>query len=112
MKTKSKQKPKAQTPIERFLALSDAEKDAEVAEFENGVDLSQWRPLTPTERKFWNSVKRKLGRPKIGRGCKTVAVSMEIGLLKRVDKYAKAHSMKRAEMIAEGLRLVLERKTG
>ncbi len=32
-------------------------------------------------------------------------------VLKRVDKYAKAHSMKRAEMIAEGLKLILDRKT-
>jgi hypothetical protein len=100
---------------ERFMALSDAEKDAEVAEFEKypeGYPLSKTRPLNAAERKQWKRIQAKMGRPKIGRGCKTVAVSMEIGLLKRVDKYAKAHSMKRAEMIAEGLRLVLERKTG
>jgi len=105
-------KKKALSPIERFLALSDAEKDAEVAEFENGTDPKDWRPLNAAERKLWARVKRKMGRPRVGKGAKTVAVSMEIGLLKRVDRYAKAHAMKRAEMIAEGLKIILERKTG
>jgi hypothetical protein len=99
------------SPIERFLALSDAEKDAQVAEFENGVHLSEWRPLNAAERKRWARVQRKMGRPKIGKGCKTVAVSMEIGLLKQIDKYAKAHAMKRAEMIAQGLKLILKKKS-
>ena len=103
---------KQQTPIERFLALSDAEKDAEVAEFEKGVDLSQWRPLSAAERKQWARVKRKMGRPKVGQGAKTVAVSIEIGLLKEADKYAKRRQMKRAELIAEGLRMVMGRKAG
>jgi hypothetical protein len=105
-------KKKKQTPIEKFLALSDAEKDAEVAEYENGADLSKFRPLTPGERKFWRSVKRKMGRPRIGQGAKMVAVSIEIGLLKEVDRYVKTHSIKRAEMIAQGLRLILDRKAG
>jgi hypothetical protein len=35
-------KSKKRTPIERFLALGDAEKDAEVARFESGeIPLSQ-----------------------------------------------------------------------
>jgi hypothetical protein len=103
------------TPIERFLALSDAEKDAEVAEFEKypeGYPLSKTRPLNAAEQKQWKRIKRKMGRPVVGKGSKMVAVSMELGLLKRVDRYAKAHSMKRAEMIAQGLRLILDRKTG
>jgi hypothetical protein len=100
----TKKKP---TPIERFLALSDAQRDAEVAKFDKGIDLSEWRPLNPVERKQWRRVKRKLGRPKVGQGAKMVAVSIERGLLLRADRYAKRHAMKRAELIAEGLRLVL-----
>jgi hypothetical protein len=103
---------KKKSPIERFLALSDAEKDAEVAPFEKGTNPKDWKPLTPAQRKRWKRIQGKMGRPKIGKGAKMVAVSMEIGLLKQVDKYAKAHSMKRAEMIAQGLKLILERKTG
>jgi hypothetical protein len=36
-----------------------------------------------------------------------VAVTLEKGLLKRVDEYAKRHEMKRAEMITKGLLLVM-----
>ena len=108
--TKSDGKP---TPIERFIALSDAEKDAEVAEFEQGIDFSQWRLLNTQERKLWRKVQRRLrGRPAVGEGAKTIAVSIERGLLKRADTYAKQHAMKRAQMIAEALKLLMQRKSG
>jgi hypothetical protein len=105
-------KKKPASPVDRFLALSDSEKDAEVASFENEIDPKQWHPLTPAQRKQWSRVKRKMGRPKVGEGSKVVAVTIERGLLKRVDRYVKAHAIKRAEMIAEGLKLVLEKKAG
>jgi len=100
---------KKQSPIERFIALSDAEKDAEVAPFEKGIDPKEWRPLTPAQRKQWTRIKRKLGRPKVGRGAKIVPVSIERGLLQEVDSYAKRHKLKRSQMVAEGLRLVMKR---
>ncbi|HEX4054920.1 MAG TPA: hypothetical protein VHX86_11700 [Tepidisphaeraceae bacterium] len=67
------------TPIERFLALSDAERAAEVAPFEK-EDLGRGLPgraLTPAERKRWKAVKRALGRPRIGQGAAIVPVSIE-----------------------------------
>jgi hypothetical protein len=100
------------SPVERFIALSDAEKDAEVAEFEKGIDPKDWHPLTPSQRKQWARVKRKMGRPAIGQGSKVVAVTIERGLLEQADRYAKTHAIKRAEMIAEGLRLVLGKRAG
>jgi hypothetical protein len=103
---------KAQTSIEKFLALTDAEKDAEVAEFEKGIDPSQWRPLNAEERKLWCKAKRRMGRPVVGQGSKVVAVTIERGLLKRADAFAKQHAMKRAQMIAKGLEIVMARKVG
>jgi len=100
---------KKMSPIEKFLALSDAEKDAEVAQFDREIPLSETRPLNAAERKLWRRVKRRLGRPKVGQGAKMVAVSIERGLLQRADRYAKRHAMKRAELIAAGLKLVLAR---
>ncbi len=104
---KSKTMKKAKTPIEKFLALSDAEKDAQVAEFEGGVDLSQFRPLTAADQKLWKKAKRKMGRPTVGRGSKMVPVSMELGLLKRLDAFALAHKLKRSQAIAQGLDLLM-----
>jgi metal-responsive CopG/Arc/MetJ family transcriptional regulator len=36
-----------------------------------------------------------------------VAVTLEKGLLARVDAYARKHRMKRAQMITQGLRIVM-----
>jgi hypothetical protein len=101
--------------IERFLALSDAEKDAEVAEFAkypDGYPLSKTRPLNAAERKLWQKAKRKMGRPQIGEGAKIVPVSIERGLLKEVDAFAKRHKLKRSQMVCDGLRMVMRKQAG
>lgn len=100
------------TPIERFLALTDAQKDAEVARYERDIPLSESRPLNAAERKQWRRIKRKMGRPIVGKGAKTIAVTVERGLLKRADQYAKQHALKRAQLIAQALEMVLNRKAG
>jgi hypothetical protein len=104
-------KSKKRTPIEKFLALSDAQRDAEVARFDSGeVPLSQSRPLNASDRKLWKQIKRGLGRPKIGRGAAIVPISIERGLLDEVDAFARAHRLKRSQMVVEGLRLVMRRR--
>lgn len=106
---------KKKTPIERFLALSDAEKAAEAAAFDKplplGPDGFPGKPLTPAQRKLWSKIKRKArrGRPTIGGGAARVPVSIERGLLKEVNAFARSHGLKRSQMIAEGLRLVMQR---
>jgi hypothetical protein len=108
---KKKNSPKKKTPIERFLALSDAEKNAEVAPFDRGeVPLSRSRALTTAERKQWNRIRRGLGRPRIGRGAAIVPVSIERGLLEEVDAFAQANHLKRSQMVAEGLKLVMRKR--
>ncbi|MGD0769827.1 MAG: hypothetical protein ABSB42_16710 [Tepidisphaeraceae bacterium] len=109
MKQKAKVRSKP-SPIERFLALSDAQKDAEVAPFDKGeVPLSQSRPLTPAERKQWSQIRRGLGRPKIGRGSVIVPISIERGLLEEVNEFAASHHLKRSQMMAQGLRLLMRK---
>jgi len=100
---------KKKTPIEKFLSRSDAGKDAAVADLENGINWSKTRPLNAAERKPWDGLKRKLraGRPRVGAGAKLVAVTIERNLLARADRYAKGHGLKRTEMIAKGLELVM-----
>ena len=66
------------------------------------VDKS--RPLTPSERKRWRSVKKKRGRPKVGRGFKRISVSIERGLLGRVNALARKRRVNRSKLLA----LVLE----
>jgi hypothetical protein len=105
-------------PVERFLALSDEEKEAEVARFDRplplGPDGLPGRPLTPAQRARWNKIQRRLqrGRPTIGAGAKVMSISIERGLLKKADAFAKRHKLKRSQMVAEGLRLVMQRRAG
>jgi len=102
-------KQKAKSPIERLIALSDEEKDAEVAQYEDGTDSTDWRPLTPAQRSQWARIKRKSGRPMVDKGTKIVPVSIERGLLKEADSFAKRHKLKRSQMVAQGLRLVMQK---
>jgi len=102
-------KQKELTPIERFLSLTDAQKDAEVASFEKGIDPREWHPLTPAQRKQWTRIKRKIGRPRVGKGAKIVPISIERGLLQEADSFAKRHKLKRSQMVAQGLRLVMKK---
>jgi hypothetical protein len=96
---------------ERFMALSDEEKNAEVAKFDDPAYTIKTRPLNAKERALWKRVQRRLqrGRPKIGRGVKRVMVSVEAGLLQRADAYARKNHMKRSELIAKAIETIMSK---
>jgi hypothetical protein len=68
------------------------------------------KPLTPAQRTLHRraarAAKAKMGRPKVGAGAKIVPISIERGLLKRADAFAKRHRLKRSQMLAQGLQLL------
>lgn len=101
---------KKKSVIDEFLALPDAEKDR-ISErvARSGVSLKTTVPLSATEQKLWDRAKKKLraGRPRVGAGAKRVAITIERGLLDRADRYARAHHLKRTEIIAQGLELLM-----
>jgi hypothetical protein len=70
------------------------------------------RPLTPSQRKQWARIQRKArtGRPTIGEGAEQISLSVERGLLKEADAYARRHKLKRSQMVAEALRLLMRRR--
>jgi len=93
-----------------FDALPAAEKERIFQELENETPeqrRANSRPLNSEERKRWERIKKKLGRPKIGKGAKVVSVSVEADLLKRMDAYAKGHGLKRSELIIQGVKSIL-----
>jgi hypothetical protein len=73
--------------------------------------LAESRPLNAGERAQWSRIKKKLrGRPRLGlEGVEKVSVSVEKSLLKQADAYAKSHNLKRSQMFADGLRLLMVR---
>ena len=62
------------------------------------------KPRTSPDRSLH---KRARGRPQVGKGAKIVPVSIERQLLTQADAYAKRHKLKRSQMVAEGLRMVM-----
>ena len=59
------------------------------------------------ERRQWRRFKSKMGRPKVGKGVKTISLTVEKGLLKKADAYAKLHRISRAKLVAKGLETVI-----
>src|SRR4051812_37882486 len=66
------------------------------------------KPLNARERRIHR--KAKMGRPVIGAGAERLTVTVERGLLKEAKAYAKRNKMKRSELVAAGLRLVMQQK--
>jgi hypothetical protein len=99
-----------------FIALSDAEKTKYVEEeIESKTAeqlLAESRPLNKRERAQWKQLQKKMGRPKVGKGAKIITMSIEIDLLERATRFAKANGMNRSALIARGLESVMRKKTG
>lgn len=98
---------KAPDPGAAFDALSDAQKEAVFRSLHRPSSLKETRPLNAAERKRWAKIKKRLGRPKVGQGVKVISLSVEKGLLERADAYAKRLGLTRAEVVARGLKRVL-----
>jgi hypothetical protein len=96
--------------IDEFIALPDSEKERIFQQIEAQTPeqrLARSRPLNAQERRQWRRFKAKAGRPKIGKGAKTISLTMEKDLLKRADAYAKQHGISRAKLVARGLESIL-----
>jgi hypothetical protein len=98
-----------------FSSLPDAEKNRIFAEIESKTPeqiLAESRPLNATERAFWKRIKKKMGRPKVGKGSKIITMSIELDLLRRATQFAKSHGLNRSALIAQGLETVMRKRTG
>jgi len=94
-----------------FDALPLAERERIYQELERTPTaelIAQSKPLSRADAALHRQIRRRgRGRPKIGKGSKLVAVTLELGLLEQADRFAKRNKMKRSEMIAQGLALLM-----
>jgi hypothetical protein len=91
--------------------MTSAELAAAAAAFEEEFAYEKSRPLDASQKRLWSKAKKKMGRPRIGKGAKVVSVSLEKGLLSQVDKLAKRLGVSRASLVSRGLAaLVKEQK--
>ena len=86
----------------RFMRMTDAQRDAEVARFDKEELGTPGRPLTTADKARHRRARR--GRPKVEKGAKRVLVTIERDLLTRVDSLAKQQGISRAQLVARGLR--------
>jgi hypothetical protein len=95
----------AKREYDRFMALSDIERKRDA----HAAAGSKSRPLTVAERAMFDEVGlgRRRGRPAKGQGARQISVTMERGLLVRVDEFAHQRGMSRAQFIARSLELAM-----
>ena len=95
---------------EQFDALPEHEKERIFQELENKTTeqlIAESRPLNKKERTEWRQIRRKIGRPRIGRGTTNISVSLEKSLVKAADRFAMKHGMSRSQLIARGVRAII-----
>ena len=95
------------SPAQAFIDLPDAEKDRIVAEFDREHVGDTFGPMTMEAREWHRRAKRKVGRPKVGKGAVQVSVAIERGLLKRAEAFRKQKGMTRSELFVRGLEAIL-----
>lgn len=89
-----------------FEALSDADKERVFESYDKPVKLSDTRPLSAADRRRHQSAAKR-GRRMVGNGAERINVTIERGLLQRVDVYAASHHLSRAALISHGLKMAM-----
>jgi hypothetical protein len=99
---------KNQREFERITRLNPQQLEAETAEFESELVAERAQTMDAEGKKLWRKFKRKVGRPKVGKGAVRISVSVERGLLDQADRAAKRLEISRAALIACGLEAAIK----
>jgi hypothetical protein len=91
----------------KYWEMNAAQLAAATKEFDEPFAVDKTQSLTPAERQRW---KLRRGRPKIGQGFQRISVSIEKGLLKKVNAFAKKQRISRSYLMAVALRGVVAEK--
>lgn len=92
----------------KYGKMTAEELDAEVARFDREIHERELKPLTRAMKAALRRARNKGGRPPVGEGAQRVLITVERGLLRKADSYAKSRGMNRSELIAQGLRSILD----
>lgn len=99
-------------PRKPYTEMTTAELRDATRAFDEPFAFEKGKPLTAAERAKFRKArehakKAKLGRPRVGRGATRITTTVERSLLQRADRFAKAHGLSRAQLIARGLEAVI-----
>jgi hypothetical protein len=79
-------------------------------EFDQEFIGDTFRPPTAEQRAQDRRARAKRGRPRVGMGSATIAVTVEKGLLAKADRLAKKLHVPRAALVARGLEAVISQE--
>ena len=103
MKSKTAHKPYTQM---NATELAQATREFDVPGYEPRFGRASTAEKTRHDA-ILRKIKRKRGRPLVGKGAKRIQVTMERSLLDRLDAYASRHHLARARLLAMGAQEVL-----
>lgn len=90
-KSKAKRKPAGK--------MTTSELAEATAAYGREMAIDEFRPMDSQSRARWERAKRKVGRPRRGKGAKVISVSVEQDLLEASDRLAKELGVSRARLI-------------
>jgi hypothetical protein len=96
----------------RYQEMTTAELREATREFDQEFIAEKARPMNAAERARDRQLRRRRGRPRIGRGAEKINVCLERDLLTSVNKFAKKNGIGRSALIAQALAMVIGRKAG
>ena len=97
---------KKKTNVSSFDSLTPEEKEAIFKDCER-IQPQEGQPLTAADKREHRKAGLRVGRPRVGRGVKRINISMERGLLKTADTFARKHGITRARLIAQSVKTYL-----
>ena len=93
----------------RYQDMTAAELAEATRQYDRPGTIDRTRPMTPAERSADRKA-RRAGRPRVGLGVQRVNITIERRLLAQTDRAARRQNIGRSELVAQGLRLVLNPK--
>ncbi len=96
----------------RFQEMTTAELRRATNEFDREFIADRARPMNNAERSRNRQLRRRRGRPRIGKGAEKINVCLERDLLASVNRLAKEKGIRRSTLIAQALASVIARKAG
>ncbi len=93
----------------KYWEMNKAELTAATKQFDREFIADTSRSMTPEERAQDRRARRR-GRPKVGKGAQKIHITLERGLVKEADRFARREGLGRSELIARALAVVIGRK--
>jgi hypothetical protein len=104
---------KRRSDFDRFMEMTDGQREAEVARFDAERLGTPGKPLTAAQKALHRRAARRrtaVNGAKTGNGSTRVQVTIERELLERADAYAKSHGTTRSDLIVKGLKVVIGKR--